>query len=141
MLYESLAELVEKNAQEIVRKAAETIVSRKLGRYAELSPAKLAPFFLPTMQMVVRYLRKGDINEWREFLVNTGRDLYKKGYAPEDINAATVILAAKIIELIERKFPGSENEELRTAYVRKIESLRTIAKVSIVNTHILKGAS
>jgi hypothetical protein len=141
MVYEPLAELVEKNTQEVVRKTAETVVSRKLGRYAEFRPAQLAQFFVPTMQMVVRYLRKGNVNEWREFLVNTSRDLYKRGYATEDVNAATVILAAKIIELIERKMPGPENAELRIAYVRKIESLRTIAKVSIVNTHILKGAS
>ncbi len=139
MATETLPDLIEKNMQEILRQVALEILARKLPGYSSLSVEQLIKFFTPIMQTAVRYLRNGDVNEWREYLAQTSKNLRSQGYSIDAVNATSIIVGAKTIEMIERKLPGPANEEVKLRYISRVNSLRTIANTNILKVHIEKG--
>jgi hypothetical protein len=136
MLYEPLAKMVEDNKAELARRVAETVQERKLRLFQSFKSEQIVPRVTVPLEMIARYLRNGDPNEWRNYVAETSNYFRKRGYTADEVNAIGYVLSEKILEMMEEKMGGPNRAAERQRYSRRIEGLTTLAGISSINAHV-----
>jgi hypothetical protein len=136
MLYAPLAELMENNKVELARRSAQVVIDRKLRLYSEMPLEQLTKLLTPVIEMIIRYLRTGDVQEWSGFVARVSDARRKEGYSAQEVNAVGSTITEKILEMIEEKLPGPGRQAERERYIRRVKGLDSLAGVSSISTHM-----
>jgi hypothetical protein len=128
--YEPLADLIERHKDKLARQIAAEITARKLRLYSEFNLEQLIKLAIPALEETARYVRSGNIAEYRQYVKQRTAERRKQGYSMEEINAGGTIIGTKIIELVKREYPDPASETTRLAYIRRIEGLTNLGRAS-----------
>src|SRR3569623_1735292 len=109
MADEALAKIVEANVMEVARWTAEEIVARKIEGYSNYRLAVLQKSFVPTVEMVARYMRNDDVTEWREYIVKAAQIRIQQGMSTDAVFQVTSIISSQLKRMIEREVGDSAN--------------------------------
>jgi hypothetical protein len=139
MSQKKLITILEVRKEEIARRTAEAIIKRKVGRYAELPVAELVKRNLTLLDIVIQYLRSGDITEYRNSIKKLTEVRRLQGFSPSEVDNRSAILVEKVKEAIEDELVGSQNEQLRADYISRIMSMAALGKASTSSTFLKKG--
>ncbi len=138
MGYEALAVLVESHKSQIARQVAEAVIAQKLRLYSDLTVEQLTKLTITRVETICEYLRNGNIQEYRALVKKVTEERRKQGYSMEEVSAGGLTLANRIKALIEQKLSGPENERTRADYLRRIDSLTALGRVSAFSTILEK---
>lgn len=138
MADEALAKIVEANVMEVARWTAEEIVARKIEGYSNYGLAVLQKSFVPTVEMVARYLRTDDVTEWRDYIVKAAQIRIQQGMSTDAVFQVTSIISSQLKRMIEREVGGSANTSTKDRYIRRVDSLTNLTKATILKTNLNK---
>lgn len=141
MLYEPLVALIEKHKLEIARMTAEAILALKVPGYAGFTVEPLTERVMPTVEMVARYAHSGDPSEYRDYIVKLAETRLPQGFTAEDLIAAGRNMFDSIIKIIEREYPGPENEKTRLKFQRRLEGVHGLGQSVVVATRVKRGTT
>ncbi len=135
-LYEPLAVLIETQKFEVAHRTAEAAIASQSPLFNEMSATQIAERLVVSVDMVIRYLRSGDASEWTAFISRTSAAWREKGYTADQVNAVGKTIAAKMVEVVEERFPGPEQQVERERYIRRINGLDSLAGISSLVAHL-----
>jgi hypothetical protein len=139
MSQKKLITIVEALKEEIAHRTAEALIKRKVGHYSELTVAELTRRNLFLIEIVIQYLRSGDIHEYRNNIKKITEMRRQQGFSSNDIGSLTAILVEKIKEVVEEELVGPQNEQLKTDYINRIRSLEALGRASISSVFLKKA--
>lgn len=141
MAQDTLATLLETHKQEIARLTAQDVIAAKIPGYVELGQVELTRRFVAGVEMVARHLRDGNIAEYRQHVVKVAEERRKQGVSANEANAANLILATKMKTTIERKLAGPGNETIRSDYLRRLDVLLNMDRITGITAMMKKDPS
>lgn len=133
-----LADIIEAGKLELARWTAEEVSSRKIGTYSNYSLEQLTGFFLPTIEMLVRYIRTSDVTEWRDYIAKTAEYRRSQGLPMDAVVQAAVVINGCIRRLLEREIPGPENAAIRDKHMLRLDGSTSLAKAIILKANMQK---
>lgn len=139
MAQDALWTLLETNKQEIARQTAQEVIAAKIAGYADLGQIELTKRFVAGVEMIARHLRDGNIAEYRAHVVKVAEERRKQGVSPSHANAANMVLATKIKAMVERKLAGPANETARTDYLRRLDVLLNMDRITGITAMMKKN--
>lgn len=138
MAYEGLVTLLTTHKDVIAREGARIIIARNLRLYSDLSLDELIERNLVILEIVIQYLRTGNIAEYRNSVKSIIELRRQQGYAPDEVSNRTSILVEKVKETISKELPDPPNEKTRTEYLNRIDGMTALARASTFNTLLKK---
>lgn len=139
MYYSDLAELLEVNKYQVAEAAAKTIIARKIPFYSLFSSKNLAERLLSTLEMMIRYLRTNDIEEWRNYIISVSARWQEQGSNVAQVNAAGNVIIEKIRELVEQELSSPQDASRKTRFLLRVQGLATLANISAFNSSLKKS--
>jgi hypothetical protein len=134
MFFEKLANYIETNKQEISHEIALETLARQLTSYKNFAAAELATKFLPTVEMVVRYLRSGNPQEYRDYTQNLTITRLSQGYTAEDFYMMAEILVTILKRAIAKELTAPDQLKELERYQRRLDGIQSLAQSTIVAT-------
>ncbi len=138
MLYEGLANLIEENIQDIARQVAKTAIERKSPLAQGQHINQLAARYIPILEVMIRYLRSGNAQEWSSYVGKISSAQRKAGYTADQVNTIGNTMTEIIMTMVNEKLPGPQHEAERERYARRMQGLTSLAGISSVNAHMKK---
>jgi hypothetical protein len=139
--YKPLLQLIEAHKEEVAYNTAREALARKLPSYLGLPPEKLAPNFIPTIEMLSRYILHGDPEEYRTYIMKLTEQRLSQGYQVQDFYIMGEILTQVLIALVDAELPGAENAAARRRYQRRLTGIQTLAQSTVVATRFARHSN
>ena len=136
MSFDKLADLIERDIQNISRLTAKRAIQQHMASSSQQSPEKLAQLFVHTVEMLARYVRSGEPTEYRNYIQQLTIQRLQQGYDMTEFFTMGNILTTVLKEFVDRELPGSDNEAIRRRYYRRLEGLQTLAQSTVVATQV-----
>jgi len=130
---------METNKDNIANQAAQIIIQRHVGRYSELTTAELVKRNLALVEIVIQYLRDGDIAVYRNSIKEHVELRRQQGFSGSDVSSRTTIMIEKVIEIIELEMAAPELEQTKNDYINRIMSIAALGKASTSSAFLKKG--
>lgn len=134
MSYQELAQLIENNKEEVAYRTAEEAISRNLSSYLNFTIEQLAQNFLPTVEMLSRYVLNGNPEEYRNYIMRLTEIRLAQGYSVEDFYVMGEVLTKALQAFVDAKLPEQEYDRARRRYHLRLSGIQTLAQSTVVAT-------
>lgn len=132
-MYDKAVDMAEQNSLAIVRETAQLIHQEKLTAYVAMPLEALAERLVPTLQMQLRYLRTGNVEEWQATCTQIVDDRVKQGLDYQEVIRAGQLLVQSLANFFEREiskestFEGQPSAKVLINLQRRLQGLSVVA--------------
>lgn len=130
-IYEPLNELIEKTKLSIAEEVAQEAHNRKLNSYLKYDRQALAQLFLPTVEMLARYVLKGDPTEYRDYIAQLAEKRLSQGYDMQDFFVMGEVLSTVIKKKVVEHFTAPQEQTYRQIYSRRLDGIQNLAQTTV----------
>jgi hypothetical protein len=128
MIYDELADLIEKYKLDLALDAVQECINRKLIDQRHFN--ENAKNFEPSFTVIARCIRSGDLTGWRKFIQQTMQVNTKLGIDRDGTIAIGEVLINGIKRQIDQQWSGDVNESARQKLYNRLDNLHAMAQMT-----------
>jgi hypothetical protein len=142
---------LETSKSNLARAIAQAILDQNLQDYANLNLNQLSQLIIPSIEMVLRFFRDGDVGAIKANILQRAEERVKRGFHLDSMEVAIVTIANEIEKLIDSvntnvstsstqidSIPEAAVQMLQVKYKRRLDNLRVLSQVQVIASQLNK---
>lgn len=141
-MYELSVKLAEEHQEEICRAAVKLFISNGITQYQDRPIEEVVKRILPALQMHIRYLKSGDLEQWKTACVELATLRMSQGIAYSSVIQASEYMIDALEEFFQSELPAHGKidsispEKVIAGLHRRLQGLKAITTATIMSVGI-----
>jgi hypothetical protein len=141
---------LETSKSSLARTIAHAILDQNLQDYANLNLDQLSQLIIPSIEMVLRFFRDGDVGSIKANILQRAEERVKRSFHLDSMEVAIVTIANEIEKLIDSvntsvstytqvdSISEAAVQTLQVKYKRRLDNVRVLSQVQVIASQLNK---
>lgn len=141
-MYELSIKLAEEHQEDICRAAVKLFISHGVTQYQDRPTDEVVKRILPALQMHIRYLKSGDLEQWKTECIELATLRINQGLAYSSVIQASEYVISALEEFFQTELPtrgkidNISPEKVIAGLQRRLQGLKAITTATIMSVGI-----